>query len=112
MLIGLRGPNNAQFEKFQKKGQKMLIWKKVADEMKQNHYNFGANQCDEKWRPLLCHFRQVRDSSKRSGSGGIKWQYYELMRDALSPSARLFLLQNVKLNNRFKLFFTTIFLVI
>jgi len=88
MLICLRGQNDAQFEKSKKKGQKALIWKKVTDEMKQNGYFFGVNQCDEKWRRLLSRYRQVRDLSKKSGSGGIKWQYYELMRVALSPLAR------------------------
>jgi hypothetical protein len=56
--------------------------------MKQNVYYVGVNQCDEKWRRLLSRYRQVRDSSKKFGSGGIKWQYYESMRDALSPLAR------------------------
>lgn len=88
MLICLRGQYNAQFEKSKKKGQKALIWKKVTDEMKQNGYYFGASQCDEKWRRLLSRYRQVTDSSKKSGSEGIKWQYYESMRDALSPLAR------------------------
>lgn len=88
MLICLRGQNNSQFEKSKKKGQKALIWKKVTDEMKQDGYYFDARQCDEKWRRLLSRFRQVRDLSKKSGSGGIKWQYYELMSDTLSPLAR------------------------
>jgi len=87
MLISLRGIND-RFEKTKNKGQKVLLWKKVLEEMKQNHYYFGPNHCDEKWRRLLSRFRQVRDSSKRSGSGGIRWQYYDLMRDILSPSAK------------------------
>lgn len=88
MLICLRGQYNAQFDKSKKKGQKALIWKKVTDAMKQVGYYFGASQCDEKWRRLLSRYHQVRDSSKKSGSEGIKWQYFEVMRDVLSPLAR------------------------
>lgn len=88
LLITLRGSYNADFEKLKKKGQKSLLWKTILNKMGTENYNFTANQCDEKWRRLLTRFRQVRDASKASGSGGIKWQYYKLMENSMSPKTR------------------------
>lgn len=56
--------------------------------MKKKYHIFSARHCDEKWRRLLTRFRQVRDASKVSGSGRIKWQYYDSMENAISPTTR------------------------
>lgn len=85
LLISIRGTRNSNFEKTKKNGQKVLLWQAISNEMKENNYNFSAKHCDEKWRRLLTRYRQVRDTSKRSGSGGIKWQFYNIIHDALSP---------------------------
>jgi len=58
--------------------------------MTNKNYNYTAKICDEKWRRLLTRFRQVHDASKRSGNGGVKWQYYNLMQDAMSSVGRGF----------------------
>lgn len=90
LLISLRGAFNEQFEKIKKKGKKIELWLLISKQMKANetNYKFTPKQCDEKWRRLLTRFRQVRDSCKVSGSGGIKWQYYKLIENAISSTTR------------------------
>ncbi|XP_022168169.1 trihelix transcription factor GT-1-like [Myzus persicae] len=88
MLIAIRGPMSAEFEKIKKKGQKTALWQKIANQMTNKNYNYTAKHCDEKWRRLLTRFRQVHDASKRSGNGGVKWQYYDLMQDAMSSVSK------------------------
>lgn len=72
----------------EKKGKKMELWILISNEMKEKNHNFSERQCDEKWRRLLTRFRQVRDASKVSGSGNIKWQYYDYMENSISPTAK------------------------
>jgi len=60
----------------------------ISKEMKAKNINISPKQCDEKWRRLITRFRQVRDAFKKSGSGGIKWQYYILMENAILQTAR------------------------
>ncbi|XP_060859757.1 uncharacterized protein LOC132936958 [Metopolophium dirhodum] len=88
LLISLRGACNEKFDKIKKKGKKFEQWDMISKEMKAKNINVSPKQCDEKWRRLLTRFRQVRDASKKSGSGGIKWQYYTLIENAISPMAR------------------------
>lgn len=88
LLITLRGACHEKFEKIKKKGKKLEQWDVISKEMKAKNINVSPKQCDEKWRRLLTRFRQVRDASKKSGSGGIKWQYYILIENAISSTAR------------------------
>uniref|UniRef100_A0A2S2NRK9 Trihelix transcription factor GT-4 n=1 Tax=Schizaphis graminum TaxID=13262 RepID=A0A2S2NRK9_SCHGA len=74
LLISLRGACNKKFEKI-KKGKKVEQWDMISKEMKAKNITVSPKQCDEKWQRLLTRFRQVRNASKKSGSGGIKWQY-------------------------------------
>lgn len=71
-----------------KKGQKAALWQTIANKIKKNNYDCTAKHCDEKWRRLLTRFRQVNDASKRSGNGAVKWQYYDLMQDAMSSVSK------------------------
>lgn len=88
LLITLRGACHEKFEKIKKKGKKLEQWDVISKEMKAKNINVSPKQCDEKWRRLLTRFRQVRDASKKSRSGGIKWQYYILIENAISSTAR------------------------
>ncbi|XP_029348352.1 uncharacterized protein LOC103307954 [Acyrthosiphon pisum] len=89
LLIALRSTYNEQFQNTRKKGEKWLeLWLLISNEMKGKNHNFSERQCDEKWRRLLTRFRQVRDASKVSGSGNIKWQYYDSMENSISPTVR------------------------
>lgn len=66
----------------------MEQWLLISNEMKENKYIFNERQCDEKWRCFLTRFRKVGDASKVSGSGSIKWEYYDFMQNAISPTMR------------------------
>lgn len=88
LLIELRSTYNEKFQNTRKKGKKMELWILISNEMKEKNHNFSERQCDEKWRRLLTRFRQVRDASKVSGSGNIKWQYYDYMENSISPTAK------------------------
>ncbi|CAI6365829.1 unnamed protein product [Macrosiphum euphorbiae] len=88
LLIALRSTYNEKFQNTRKKGEKMELWLLISNEIKGKNHNFSERQCDEKWRRLLTRFRQVRDASKVSGSGNIKWQYYDSMKNSISPTMR------------------------
>jgi len=87
LLISIRGSMSTDFDKI-KKGSKSCTLANNCQQNKKNNYDCTAKHCDEKWRRLLTRFRQVNDASKRSGNGAVKWQYYDLMQDAMSSVSK------------------------
>lgn len=85
LLILIRRSISTDFDKIKKKGQNAALWQTIA---KKKKYDCTAKHSDEKWRRLLTRFRQVNDASKCSGNGAVKWQYYDLMQDAMSSVSK------------------------
>lgn len=87
-LISLRQNYNLQFESAKKKGKKMQIWELISNDMKEKGYALTPTLCDEKWRRLLTQYRKHYDARKKSGNYAVKWQYFELMSNAITSSKK------------------------
>lgn len=74
----------------------------ISIEINEKGYNLSANMCDDKWRRLLTQYKKYYDGTKISGNNAVKWQYYELMSNAIAPSKKQ-AISPPKILNKFKL---------
>ncbi|XP_015380189.1 PREDICTED: uncharacterized protein LOC107173948 [Diuraphis noxia] len=55
-------------------GEKLLIWKKISEEMSQNGFNYTPRACDNKWRTLKNRYNKNRMRTNRNKK--VIWVYY------------------------------------
>ncbi|XP_008186014.1 uncharacterized protein LOC100164223 isoform X1 [Acyrthosiphon pisum] len=55
-------------------GEKLLIWKKISEEMAQNGFNYTPRACDNKWRTLKNRYNKNRMRTNRNKK--VIWVYY------------------------------------
>ncbi|XP_051956041.1 uncharacterized protein LOC127625031 [Xyrauchen texanus] len=64
--------------------KKVEVWKKVATQMQAKGYDFGAEECDIKFRQLKHRYKTIVDSKKKTGSGASSWVFFSSMEDLLA----------------------------
>jgi len=55
-------------------GEKLLIWKRISEEMAQNGFNYTPRACDNKWRTLKNRYNKNRMRTNRNKK--VIWVYY------------------------------------
>ncbi|XP_050542137.1 uncharacterized protein LOC126905970 isoform X2 [Daktulosphaira vitifoliae] len=62
-------------------GEKLLIWRQIANEMLQNGYDYTPRACDNKWRTLKNRYNKNKSRAERNKK--VVWVYYEKINSVL-----------------------------
>jgi hypothetical protein len=62
--------------------KKSEIFKDIANEMlKEQGYNFSAEQCQNRLKTLTTKFKSVKDHNNQSGNNAKNWEYLNIMEE-------------------------------
>lgn len=82
LLIELRGKYNANFA--DKKTNKMYLWKKIAEQLRNYGYNVNGKKCQQKFANLQKNYLKFKDNVQTTGAGKKEPPpYYEEMHGVL-----------------------------
>jgi len=73
-------------------GEKLLIWKKISEEMYQNGFNYTPRACDNKWRTLKNRYNKNRMRTNRNKK--VIWVYYNKIDSVLRGKFIIFFLNS------------------
>nr|XP_022909150.1 uncharacterized protein LOC111420402 [Onthophagus taurus] len=59
------------------------VWKMISEKLKANNLNFGASQCENKFKNLKRRYQKKKDNMKPTASGAavIKFEFYNEMEE-------------------------------
>ena len=77
LLITACGDN--VLEKTSSKNDLRERWIKVAEIMASHKHALSWETCRAKWHRLMNKYKQVKDQQNKSGSGRVRWEFFDVM---------------------------------